>query len=264
MAARRRALGHRQSRLNEPESQMRATEIPVDVDVLRDEIQKTYTEVSTEQKDFIFPTGRPWAQDLGYPEPELSRVPEATVASFAGVANHFVLGHPEPGDVVLDVGCGTGLCFPLLQERIGPRGTIVAVDASRQMLDLAAARAAAHGWDNVVLIEARVEDADLPPVDHALFCAVHDVLQSAAAVDNALAAVRPGGGVAAGGGKWAPLWALPLNAGVLALHAHYVGDFTGFSRPWALLAERVPDLAVQEVAVGGGYLASGRVPADQA
>jgi SAM-dependent methyltransferase len=170
----------------------------------------------------------------------------------------------ERGDVVLDVGCGTGLCFSLLQERIGPGGTIVGVDASRQMLDLAAARAAAHGWDNVVLIEARVEDADLPPVDHALFCAVHDVLQSAAAVDNALAAVRPGGGVAAGGGKWAPLWALPLNAGVLALHAHYVCDFTGFSRPWALLAERVPDLTVREVAMGGGYVASGRVPADRA
>ena len=170
----------------------------------------------------------------------------------------------EPGDVVLDVGCGTGLCFPFLQERIGPRGAIVGVDASRQMLDLAGERAAAHGWDNVVLIEAKVDAADLPPVDHALFCAVHDVLQSAAAVDTVVAAVRPGGGVAAGGGKWAPPWAFALNVGVLALHAPYVGDFTGFARPWALLAERVPDLAVQEVALGGGYLASGRVPADRA
>jgi SAM-dependent methyltransferase len=170
----------------------------------------------------------------------------------------------EPGDVVLDVGCGTGLCFPLLQERIGPRGTIVGVDASRQMLDLAAARAAAQGWDNVELIEAGVDEAELPPVDHALFCAVHDVLQSAPAVDNVLAAVRPGGGVAAGGGKWAPSWALALNTGVLALHAPYVGDFTGFGRPWALLAERMPGLAVREIAMGGGYVASSRVPADRA
>ena len=52
------------------------TRPPVDVDVLREEIQKTYTEVSTDQEqDFIFPTGRAWAEDLGYPEPELSRVP---------------------------------------------------------------------------------------------------------------------------------------------------------------------------------------------
>jgi hypothetical protein len=59
---------------------MSAPEIPVDVGVLREEIRKTYTEVSTDtERDFIFPTGRAWAQELGYPEPELSRVPDATV-----------------------------------------------------------------------------------------------------------------------------------------------------------------------------------------
>ncbi|MFL5837098.1 MAG: methyltransferase domain-containing (seleno)protein, partial [Solirubrobacteraceae bacterium] len=61
------------------------TQAPVDVDLLRDEIRKTYTEVSTDQKqEFIFPTGREWATDLEYPEPELSRVPDASVESFAG------------------------------------------------------------------------------------------------------------------------------------------------------------------------------------
>src|SRR5436190_1051068 len=56
------------------------TKSPVDVDVLRGEIRKTYTDVSTDQEqEFIFPTGRGWAQELGYPEPDLSRVPDATV-----------------------------------------------------------------------------------------------------------------------------------------------------------------------------------------
>jgi arsenite methyltransferase len=51
---------------------MSAAETPVDVDVLRDEIRKTYTDVSTApEQEFIFPTGRAWAQELGYPEPEL-------------------------------------------------------------------------------------------------------------------------------------------------------------------------------------------------
>ena len=68
---------------------MSTTDIPVDVDVLREEIRKTYTDVSTDQeKDFIFPTGRAWAEALGYPQPELTHVPDATVESFAGVANH--------------------------------------------------------------------------------------------------------------------------------------------------------------------------------
>src|SRR3982751_2604092 len=78
-------------------------------DVLRSEIQKTYTEVSTEQgRDFIFPTGRAWAEELGYPQPELSRVPDGTVESFAGVANHFSLGRLEPWQTVVDLGCGAG------------------------------------------------------------------------------------------------------------------------------------------------------------
>lgn len=83
--------------------------IDVDVDVLRHEIQKTHTEVSTDQEqEFIFRTGRAWAQDLGYPEPELSRFPEGTAASIAGMANPFALGELEPGQTVLDLDCGAG------------------------------------------------------------------------------------------------------------------------------------------------------------
>ena len=102
---------------------------------------------------------------------------------------------------------------------------------------MAAARVADRGWDNVVLVQAPVEEAVLPAVaDHALFCATHDVLQSEAALDNVLAHVRDGGTVAATGGKWGPPWAFALNAGVLALHAPFVRDFAGFDRPWGRLA----------------------------
>ena len=86
------------------------TQAPVDVEVLREEIRKTYTEVSTDQEqEFIFPTGRAWATDLEYPEPELSRVPDASVESFAGVATHWKLGRVESGEVVHDLGCGADL-----------------------------------------------------------------------------------------------------------------------------------------------------------
>jgi demethylmenaquinone methyltransferase/2-methoxy-6-polyprenyl-1,4-benzoquinol methylase len=164
----------------------------------------------------------------------------------------------QRGDSVIDVGCGTGLCFPLLQELVGPEGTIVGVDAAPDMLAVAADRVQEAGWSNVVLIDSPVEDARLPDsVDHALFCAVHDVMQSGAALDNVLSRVRPGGGVAAGGGKWGPAWAVGLNAAVLSLHAPFVSDFTGFDRPWAQLAKRVPALAIREVAMGGGYVAAG-------
>jgi SAM-dependent methyltransferase len=165
----------------------------------------------------------------------------------------------SPGEVVADVGCGTGLCFEQLIDRVGPEGTVVGVEPAPEMRALAAERIAAREWTNVVLVGSDAECAVLPALDHALFCAVHDLLQSPAALDHVLAHVRDGGGVVATGGKWAAAWAGALNAGVLALHAPFVQNFAGFSKPWALLAERVPGLTVEEVALGAGYLASGRV-----
>jgi hypothetical protein len=61
-----------------------AVEVDIDVVVLKDEIKKTYASVSDEpERDYIFPTGRTWAEDLDYPK-ELGNVPDSAVESFAG------------------------------------------------------------------------------------------------------------------------------------------------------------------------------------
>jgi SAM-dependent methyltransferase len=137
---------------------MSTTDIPVDVDVLRAEIRKTYTEVSADQdQEFIFPTGRSWAQELGYPEPELSRVPDATVQSFAGVANHWLLGRVKPGEVVLDLGCGAGTDLLIAAQMTGPRGRAIGVDMTAAMLARTRATADEMGLENVELHETLVE-----------------------------------------------------------------------------------------------------------
>src|SRR6187402_949858 len=129
---------------------MSAPEIPVDVGVLREEIRKTYTQVSTDtERDFIFPTGRAWAQELGYPEPELSRVPDATVESFAGVANHWPLGRIQPGSVVLDLGCGAGTDLLIAAQMTGPSGRVIGVDMTASMLERARVSADEMGLGNV-------------------------------------------------------------------------------------------------------------------
>jgi arsenite methyltransferase len=173
------------------------TEPPVDVDVLRDEIRRTYTDVSTDQDEqFIFPTGRAWAQELGYPEPELERVPDATVESFAGVANHWVLGRVEPGAIVLDLGCGAGTDLLIAAQMTGPTGHVIGVDMTSAMLDRARESADAMGLDNVALHEALIESLPLADasVDAVISNGVIDLVPDKDAVlDEIDRVLRPGG-----------------------------------------------------------------------
>jgi ubiquinone/menaquinone biosynthesis C-methylase UbiE len=182
-------------------------------------------------------------------------------APYAGWRRRIVDALPlARGDTVLDVGCGTGLCVPMLAERVGPTGAVVGVDESAQMLELARRRTNDDGLRNVVFVESRVEQADLPVrADAAIFCAAHDVLRSQAALERVFSRLRPGGWVVAGGGKWAPPWMVGLNLWVFTTHQPYVRDFTGFDRPWSLLAGYVDDLSVLDLVCG--YVAVGRARA---
>ena len=176
---------------------MSKIDIPVDVDVLRDEIQKTYTDVATDtDRDFIFPTGRAWAQELGYPEPELSRVPDATVESFAGVANHWALGRIEPGSVVVDLGCGAGTDLLIAAQMTGPTGRAIGVDMTPSMLERARASAQQMGIDHVELHESLIEALPLEDasVDVVISNGVIDLVPDKDAVfDEMDRVLRPGG-----------------------------------------------------------------------
>jgi len=165
------------------------------------------------------------------------------------------------GDVVLDVGCGTGLCCGLLREKVGARGGVVGIEESPEMLAVARQSATRAGWRNVSLVESSAEDARIPErADAALFCAVHDLLQSPEALRNIIGSLRPGAWVAAGGGKWAPRLMLAANAYIRHQHAPYVRSFDGFDRPWRHLERLTEDVRVREVGFGGGYLMTARVP----
>jgi SAM-dependent methyltransferase len=166
------------------------------------------------------------------------------------------------GQVVLDVGCGTGLCCGLLRDKVGPEGGVVGIEESPEMAAVAREHIACEGWDNVTVVQAPAEDAEIGLIaDAALFCAVHDILQSPDALRNVLTTLRPGAWVAAGGGKWAAPMMVALNSMVGMLHAPYVRDFGGFDRPWRHLERLVEDVRVEEMAFGSGYVMTGRTPA---
>jgi SAM-dependent methyltransferase len=193
---------------------------------------------------------------------EHARSYERDTAAFQAYREAIVEALPlRAGEVVLDVGCGTGLCCGPLQERVGPAGHVVGIEQSPQMAAVARERIDREGWPNVTVVQAAAEEAEIGvTADAALFCAVHDVMQSPRALRNVLARLRPGARVAAGGGKWAAPAMVAVNWMVRSLHAPYVRSFSGFDRPWDHLEQLVEDVSVRELAFGSGYVMTGRTP----
>ena len=135
-----------------------AVEVDIDVGLLKSEIRKTYAAVSREpERDFVFPTGRAWAEDLDYPD-ELARVPDFVAESFAGVANPFSLGRLAPGERVLDVGSGSGTDSLVAAWMVGPSGSVTGIDMTPEMLDKARAGAIESRLENVTFVEGDAEN----------------------------------------------------------------------------------------------------------
>jgi arsenite methyltransferase len=153
-----------------------SVDVGVDVGLLKSEIKKTYASVSQEpEKDFIFPTGRAWAEDLGYPD-ELSQVPDFVAESFAGVANPWVLGRLEPGKRVLDIGSGAGMDSLIAALMVGPEGSVTGIDMTPEMIENARKGAAQVGLNHVTFVEG---EAETLPFDDSSF----DVVISNGVID---------------------------------------------------------------------------------
>lgn len=164
------------------------------------------------------------------------------------------------GDAVLDVGCGTGLSFEGLKQRIGRSGRITGIDPSPEMLALAADRVAGHGWTGIELLQATAAEAALHGhADAALFHFTHDVLRDPRALDHVVAHLKRGAHVVACGLQWAPAWCVPVNLFVLGAALYSVTSLEGLDHPFDLLGARLHQATVRTVATGGIYIAHGRV-----
>jgi len=167
----------------------------------------------------------------------------------------------QPGQCVLDLGCGTGMSLALLRQAVGPQGRVVAVDQSPEMIALARSRVQLEGWDNVELLCAAVEDAPLPgAADAAFFHLVHDILQSPRAVEHVLHHLKPGARLAATGLKWTAPWLAPWNALVGLFAAQSITNFDRLAVPWQPLLDHGAELQVESVLMGTLYVASGTAP----
>jgi demethylmenaquinone methyltransferase/2-methoxy-6-polyprenyl-1,4-benzoquinol methylase len=173
----------------------------------------------------------------------------------------------RPGSTVIDIACGTGLNFSLLEEAIGPDGRIVGVDLTDAMLAQAQQRIAANGWDNVSLVLADAAEFDFPAEVDAILStyALSQVPECAVVIANGAAALSSGG-------RWAvldlkvpentPQWMAKLGTAIARPFASIDEWIT--RRPWeairAAMQEELTDVTFTELFFGTAFLAAGSRP----
>jgi demethylmenaquinone methyltransferase/2-methoxy-6-polyprenyl-1,4-benzoquinol methylase len=170
------------------------------------------------------------------------------------------------GDLVVDVGCGTGLNFALLQEAIGLEGRIIGVDLTDAMLDQARQRIVEHGWQNVELVQSDAAQYAFPDrVDGIISTfALTFVPDPACVIQNGCKALAPGR-------KWVVLdmaWPerLPLwwQRVLFFLPSFGITPEVIKRRPWKTVWQTMERQLVErerkQFGAGFFYLSSGRRP----
>ena len=169
----------------------------LDVARLRRAIQAEYAEVATDPtKGFHFHTGRPLARILEYSDEWLIGIPEVSVESFAGTGNPFSLGALEPGENVVDVGCGAGIDSLIAAKMVGPEGRVIGVDMTPAMLEKARGASEEAGLDNVEFREGYAEELPVEDgwADVVISNGVLNLMpDKAAALEEMHRILKPGG-----------------------------------------------------------------------
>ncbi len=168
----------------------------------------------------------------------------------------------QPGEVVLDVGAGTGLSYEPLRQAVGPAGRVLAFEQSPDMFARAAERVATQGFSNVWHVCASAESVQLPQApDALLFNYVHDITRTPEALANLVRQARPGARIAVCGMKFFPWWTGPLNLLAWAKNRPYNARAAELWRPWSLLEPLCAEWRRESIHAGMGYVAWGRLKA---
>lgn len=166
-------------------------------DDIRSAVAERYGLVATApQQSFNFPVGRHFAESVGYDAGLLDRLPRSLTESFTGAGNPQPFVDAQPGEVLLDLGCGAGLDLYLYAQMVGNHGRLFGLDLAAPMLEKARMNLATVGVENIEWLLASADRIPLPDgsVDIVTANGIYNLSPDKDAVMREVARVlKPGG-----------------------------------------------------------------------
>jgi len=136
----------------------------VDARELESKVKEMYRDVATNPRgEFHFEMGRAMAERLGYSCADLERVPAEAIESFAGVGHFFHLAALQPGEVVIDLGSGSGMDTFVAALKVGPTGRVLGVDMTPEQRAKAERLRRQFAFGNITYLDGYIEKTGLEP-----------------------------------------------------------------------------------------------------
>jgi len=164
------------------------------------------------------------------------------------------------GDTVVEISCGTGLNFPLLEEAVGPEGHIIGIDLTESMLEQANWKIKLRGWKNIRLLQGDAAAYTFPDRIDGVFSAFAITL-----IPEYDDIIRKGAAALKPGGRWVVLdFRLPTNrlAFLAPLAAGIMKPFgvtmdLADRHPWESIWNHMHSLSMRDLYGGFAYIAVG-------
>lgn len=141
------------------------------------------------------------------------------------------------GDVVVDIGCGTGSNFSLIEEIVGSEGKIIGVDISKEMLDQAQRLIIKNNWKNIQLAQSDAAKFKFPARVNGIISALTLTLvpECDQVVFNAYNALLPGGSLVVLDMAWPKIIPIWFRHVLFFLRPYGVTGEVLRSRPWDIV-----------------------------
>src|SRR5437870_792797 len=112
--------------------------------------------------EFHFEMGRALAERLGYPPADLDRIPAEAIESFAGVGYYFRLADLKEGEIVLDLGSGSGMDTFIAALKVGAHGKVIGIDMTDEQRAKAERLRDRDGFRTVTYMKGYIENVPVP------------------------------------------------------------------------------------------------------